>query len=186
MSKKRILTIIAIVILIAIGSVSVYFIMTGGSEEQSPEDTFTTTSETTSENIYYVLSNTDSLSSFKTLISTTSLTKTLENTEKKFIVIAPTNEAFSKLPEGYYDSLLTEAKLENAKSITKYHIAEVTSTELTDGQKLKTLEGQEVIVGVSEDQYNFTDAKGDKAVAKSTRTTSNGTLYIINAVLLPQ
>jgi uncharacterized surface protein with fasciclin (FAS1) repeats len=185
-SKKRIITIIVIIILIAIGSVSVYFIMTGGKDEQSGEDTQTTMSETTTENIYYVLSNTDSLSSFKTLINTAGLAKTLENTEKKFIVMAPTNEAFGKLPEGYYDSLLTEAKLENAKSITKYHVAEVTSTELTDGQKLKTLEGQEVIVGVSEDQFNFTDAKGDKAIARTTQNTANGTLYIINAVLLPQ
>src|SRR6202165_2817130 len=65
-----------------------------------------------------------------------------------FTVFAPTNAAFGKLPAGTVDTLV---KPENKASLTKiltYHVVpgKLEASSLTDGKKLKTVEGEELIV----------------------------------------
>src|SRR5450631_4357369 len=62
-----------------------------------------------------------------------------------FTVFAPTNAAFGKLPAGTVDTLV---KPENKATLTKiltYHVVagRLSSSSLTDGKKLKTVEGEE-------------------------------------------
>src|SRR5579872_5417460 len=61
-----------------------------------------------------------------------------------FTVFAPTNEAFAKLPAGTVDNLV---KPENKATLTKiltYHVVagRLEASDLTDGKKLKTVEGE--------------------------------------------
>lgn len=61
-----------------------------------------------------------------------------------FTVFAPTNAAFSKLPAGTVDTLV---KPENKATLTKiltYHVVpgKMEASDLTDGKKLKTVEGK--------------------------------------------
>src|SRR6202008_934717 len=79
------------------------------------------------------------------------LVETLES-PGPFTVFAPTNEAFDKLPAGTVDNLV---KPENKATLTKiltYHVVagKLDSADLTDGKKLKTVEGEELTVKKSD------------------------------------
>ena len=75
------------------------------------------------------------------------LVETLEG-KGPFTVFAPTNAAFGKLPAGTVDTLV---KPENKATLTKiltYHVVpgKLEASNLTDGKKLKTVEGEELTV----------------------------------------
>ena len=75
------------------------------------------------------------------------LVDTLEG-KGPFTVFAPTNAAFGKLPAGTVDTLV---KPENKATLTKiltYHVVpgKLEASDLTDGKKLKTVEGEELTV----------------------------------------
>ena len=75
------------------------------------------------------------------------LVGTLES-KGPFTVFAPTNTAFGKLPAGTVDKLV---KPENKASLTKiltYHVVpgKLAASDLKDGMKLKTAEGEELTV----------------------------------------
>ena len=75
------------------------------------------------------------------------LVDTLEG-KGPFTVFAPTNAAFEKLPAGTVDTLV---KPENKATLTKiltYHVVpgKLEASDLTDGKKLKTVEGEELTV----------------------------------------
>jgi uncharacterized surface protein with fasciclin (FAS1) repeats len=75
------------------------------------------------------------------------LVETLEG-KGPFTVFAPTNAAFGKLPAGTVDTLV---KPENKPALTKiltYHVVpgRLEASSLTDGKKLKTVEGEELTV----------------------------------------
>ncbi len=72
------------------------------------------------------------------------LVPTLEG-KGPFTVFAPTNAAFGKLPAGTVDNLV---KPENKATLTKiltYHVVpgKLEASDLTDGKKMKTAEGEE-------------------------------------------
>src|SRR5271154_5759325 len=75
------------------------------------------------------------------------LVDTLEG-KGPFTVFAPTNAAFGKLPDGTVDPLV---KPENKATLTKilpYHVVagKFEASYLTDGKKLKTVQGEELTV----------------------------------------
>jgi uncharacterized surface protein with fasciclin (FAS1) repeats len=115
------------------------------------------------------------------------LVDTLEGTGP-FTVFAPTNEAFKKLPAGTVDTLLKpENKAKLAKILT-YHVVpgKLEASDLTDGKKLKTVEGEDLTVKKSGDSVMIVDAKGDSATVTIPNVNqSNGVIHVINTVLLP-
>ena len=62
-----------------------------------------------------------------------------------FTVFAPTNDAFAKLPAGTVDNLLKPENKATLAKILTYHVVSgaFKSTDLKDGQKLKTVQGEE-------------------------------------------
>src|ERR1700729_535829 len=89
------------------------------------------------------------------------LVETLEG-KGPFTVFAPTNAAFGKLPAGTVDTLV---KPENKATLTKiltYHVVpgKLEASSLTDGKKLKTVEGEELTVKRSGDKIMIIDSKG--------------------------
>lgn len=197
MSKKKIIIIIVLVVLIAIASGSAWYLFNGGKNgEDAKSDTSaasTTKSNTpaSTKDIATLIDEDSQLTSFSKLLTITGVITSLKSTgtsgSMTYIALIPNNDAVKNLPKGYYDSLLTAQKQSSAIDIAKYHVAQVASDILTDGQKLKTVEGQEVIVNVSGGQYKFTDAKGTTTNAsKAGIKAANGTLFVIDSVLLPQ
>ena len=115
------------------------------------------------------------------------LVETLEG-KGPFTVFAPTNAAFGKLPAGTVDNLV---KPENKPTLTKiltYHVVpgRLDASDLTDGRKLKTAEGEELTVKHADGKIWIVDAKGDKSmVSISNVHQSNGVIHVIDTVLMP-
>jgi uncharacterized surface protein with fasciclin (FAS1) repeats len=115
------------------------------------------------------------------------LVETLEG-KGPFTVFAPTNAAFGKLPAGTVDNLV---KPENKPTLTKiltYHVVagKLDASDLTDGKKLKTVEGEELTVKKSDGKTWIIDAKGDQSMISITNVhQSNGVIHVVDTVLLP-
>ena len=115
------------------------------------------------------------------------LVDTLEG-KGPFTVFAPTNAAFGKLPAGTVDTLV---KPENKPTLTKiltYHVVagKYDASDLTDGKKLKTVEGEELSVKKDGGKIWIIDAKGDQAmVSISNVHQSNGVIHVVDTVLMP-
>lgn len=98
-----------------------------------------------------------------------------------FTIFAPTDEAFAALPEGTVEKLLDPANKEELIAILTYHVVpgKVISTDLTEGMKASTINGEDV---------NITEegAKVNRAnMVKADVDASNGVIHVIDAVLLP-
>ena len=106
-----------------------------------------------------------------------------------FTVFAPTNEAFKLLPAGTVENLV---KPENKATLTKiltYHVVPgaFKSSDLKDGQKLKTVQGEEITVKYMDGKWMLHDAKGGMAnITIPDVISSNGVTYVIDAVLMPK
>jgi len=97
-------------------------------------------------------------------------------------VFAPTNAAFDKLPKGTVEGLLKPEKVDDLKTILKYHVAPSTylATDLKDGTTLGMVNGGKVTVHVKDGKTMVNDAN----VVASIRA-SNGVIHVIDGVLLP-
>ncbi|WP_297798581.1 fasciclin domain-containing protein, partial [uncultured Eudoraea sp.] len=116
------------------------------------------------------------------------------SSEGPFTVFAPTNEAFADLLDGLdnYDSLEdfdSEADKDVLATILSYHViagAAVPSSELSDGQKLTTVQGEELTVKLDNGVF-IKDATGDDArVVIPNVPASNGIAHVVDKVLIPQ
>ncbi len=105
-----------------------------------------------------------------------------------FTVFAPTNAAFGKLPAGTVDTLV---KPENKATLTKiltYHVVagKMEAASLTDGKKLKTVEGEELTVKLKDGKVWIVDAKGGTSMVTIANVNqSNGVIHVVDTVLMP-
>jgi uncharacterized surface protein with fasciclin (FAS1) repeats len=115
------------------------------------------------------------------------LVDTLEG-KGPFTVFAPTNAAFAKLPAGTVDTLV---KPENKATLTKiltYHVVpgKLEAADLTDGKKLKTVQGEELTVKRSGDTVTLVDSKGGTSTVTIPNVNqSNGVIHVVDTVLMP-
>jgi len=115
------------------------------------------------------------------------LVETLEG-RGPFTVFAPTNTAFGKLPAGTVDGLV---KPENKATLTKiltYHVVpgKLEASSLTDGKKLKTVEGEELTVKHQDGRVWIVDAKGGTSMVTIANVNqSNGVIHVVDTVLMP-
>jgi uncharacterized surface protein with fasciclin (FAS1) repeats len=124
---------------------------------------------------------------FKTLVAAVKaagLVETLKG-EGPFTVLAPTDEAFAKLPEGTLDSLLKPENKDKLVAILKYHVipskAMAADVVQLDGKEVKTAEGSSAKVSVKDGTVSIGDAK----VIKTDIECTNGVIHVIDKVLLP-
>ena len=101
-----------------------------------------------------------------------------------FTVFAPTNEAFAKLPAGAVDGLLKPESKAKLTGVLTYHVVSgaVKAADLKDGQKIKTLQGEELTVGVKDGKVTINGAN----VTVADVVSSNGVTHVIDAVLMPK
>jgi len=123
----------------------------------------------------------EDFSTLVTAVTQADLGETLSG-EGPFTVFAPTNAAFEKLPEGTLESVLEDK--EKLKSILTFHVVpgSVMSSDLSDGMVVKTVQGQEIKISVTDEGVMVNDAKVVTADIK----TSNGVIHVIDSVLLPE
>lgn len=130
-------------------------------------------------NIIDTATNTKSLKTFVTAIETAGLMDLLNN-PGPYTILAPTDEAFAKLPANTMADWLQD--IPKLKRVLTYHFlfGDVRSDDLAEIDEAPTVEGSVVVVDHS-DQIKVNDAK----VIESDILTDNGTIHTIDAVLIP-
>ena len=100
-----------------------------------------------------------------------------------FTVFAPSDAAFAKLPAGTVQDLLKPENKQKLTAILTYHVvpAKAKSTDLSDGQMVKTVNGKDVKVTIADGEVMVGGAK----VVKADIGTSNGVIHVIDTVLMP-
>ncbi len=128
-----------------------------------------------------------SAGSFKTLVAAVQaagLVDTLKG-EGLFTVLAPTDEAFAKLPKGTVESLLKPENKARLAAILTYHVilgkAKAADVVKLDGEAVKTVQGKLVNVKVADGGVQINNAK----VIQTDIGCSNGVIHVIDTVLLP-
>jgi len=125
--------------------------------------------------------------SFKTLVAAikaAGLVDTLKG-EGPFTVLAPTDEAFAKLPEGTVESLLKPENKEKLIAVLTYHVipgkAMAADVVKLDGKSVKSVQGGTIQVTLDGSTVKVNDAK----VIKADIPASNGVIHVIDTVILP-
>lgn len=101
-----------------------------------------------------------------------------------FTIFAPTNAAFAALPAGTVEDLLKPENKEKLTSILTYHVVagNVMAAQLSDGQKVVTLNGQELTVAIKEGVVTINGA----TVVAADLAGSNGVIHVVDGVILPK
>ncbi|MGB6152931.1 MAG: fasciclin domain-containing protein [Pricia sp.] len=123
--------------------------------------------------------------SFKTLVAAVTaadLVGTLRS-EGPFTVFAPLDDAFDALPAGTVDTLIKPENKEKLTGILTYHVlaGKVMSTDLADGMKAKTVNGQEITVHLKDGKVFINEAE----VVLADVETDNGVVHAIDKVIMP-
>lgn len=123
---------------------------------------------------------------FKTLVAAVKAAGLLETLagDGPFTVLAPSDEAFKKLPKGTVESLLKPENKKKLVAILKLHVAagELTSDMAEPGAEFPTLAGEGLKVAVKDKKVSV----GGASVVKADIACSNGVIHVIDSVLLPE
>lgn len=100
-----------------------------------------------------------------------------------FTVFAPTDEAFSNLPEGTVESLLKPENKGKLVAILTYHVVpgSVMAVDVVKLESATTVNGSDITIVVSDAGVKVDSAN----VVKTDIKTSNGVIHVIDAVILP-
>jgi uncharacterized surface protein with fasciclin (FAS1) repeats len=104
--------------------------------------------------------------------------------EGPFTVLAPTDEAFAKLPAGTVDDLLKPENKEKLVAVLTYHVipGAAYAKDVVKLSSVKTVNGQDVAIKV----VDGTAFANSAEIVQTDVEASNGVIHIIDAVLLPQ
>lgn len=197
-NKTMIGVIVAVLVLVGAG-VGI-FAMSGDDETSTETQTSQSTSNETpadaeeteeaapESTIVELAVATPTLSTLVTAVTEAELVETLSGTGP-FTVFAPTNDAFAALPGGTLDTLLLPENKAKLQAVLTYHVVagKVMSSDLSDGQVIKTVQGNNLIVMIEGGKVMLEDATGAKAeVVSADIEASNGVVHVINSVVLPE
>ncbi len=196
MQNNKSMIAVIVAVLVVIGGIGFYAM--SGDDEKSTE---TTTSQTEqndtanqteqaapTSNIVELAVATPDLSTLVTAVTKAELVDTLSG-EGPFTVFAPTNAAFSNLPAGTLDTLLLPENKTKLQAVLTYHVVagKVMSSDLSNGQVVKTVQGNNLTVEIMDGKVMLVDATGAKAeVVTADVEAKNGVVHIINSVVLPE
>jgi uncharacterized surface protein with fasciclin (FAS1) repeats len=123
---------------------------------------------------------------FKTLAAALQAAGLVDTLKGKgpFTVFAPTDAAFAKLPAGTVESLLKPENKAKLTSILTFHVVpgNVKAADVVKLTSAKTVNGQSLAIDTSGGGVKVNGAK----VVKADIATSNGTIHVIDTVLLPK
>lgn len=100
-----------------------------------------------------------------------------------YTVFAPTNAAFDQVRDNKLENLMKAENKDKLTDVLTYHVVPGTyrAADLTDGQKLTTVEGKELKVKVKDGMVWVDDAQ----VTTADVISSNGVTHVIDKVLMP-
>jgi uncharacterized surface protein with fasciclin (FAS1) repeats len=134
--------------------------------------------------IWSIIQNIPDFSILESLILAADLDEELSSVPN-ITVFAPTNGAFSQLPQGTLDYLLDEANQQILIQILNYHFLPsfLVSTGMYNGQTVFTVQGEDITVTIN-GQGVFINA-AQIIVADLLAGAQNSALHVIDSVLLP-
>ena len=134
------------------------------------------------ENIVGLAVGNEDLSTLVAAVKAAGLVETLSG-KGPFTVFAPTNDAFAALPAGTVENLLKPENKDQLIAVLTYHVVsgEAYAKDLSNGQKINTVEGDDVKVKINSNGVMINDGKVVAADVKAT----NGVVHVIDQVLLP-
>ncbi len=134
------------------------------------------------DDLFAVLKKTPELSTLAKLIEVAGLSDDLK-TAPVLTLLAPTNDAFAKLPKEQTEALLKPENKAKLAGILTYHVVsgkvmaadvvKLKAAKTVNGQSLKIKAGKSVMVN-------------NATVVKTDIETSNGVIHVIDTVLLPK
>lgn len=100
-----------------------------------------------------------------------------------FTVFAPTDEAFSALPEGTVESLLLPENKEMLVNVLTYHVVpgNVSAADVQGMDEAETVSGKMINIESTADGVMVNDAH----VTSADIAASNGVIHVIDKVILP-
>lgn len=176
--KKRTLAAVLAVLALAI-------VVAGCGDDKDSSSTSTAapaaTATAPSGDIVAVAQGTPDLSTLVAAVTAAGLGSTLQG-EGPFTVFAPTNAAFADI-QSTVDTLLKPANKKDLTNVLTYHVVPGTykAADLKDGQELTTVQGDTLKVTVDGDTVKVNDA----TVTQADVAASNGTVHVIDKVLVP-
>jgi transforming growth factor-beta-induced protein len=123
--------------------------------------------------------------SFKTLVAAVQAAGLVDalKGDGPFTVLAPTDEAFAKLPAGTVESLLKPENKDKLVAVLTYHVipAKAYAKDVVKLSSAVTLNGQAVQIQSSSEGVKIDNAN----VIKTDIACSNGVIHVIDSVILP-
>ena len=123
--------------------------------------------------------------SFKTLVAAVQAADLVDTLKGKgpFTVLAPTDEAFAKLPEGTIPELLKPENKAKLAAILTYHVVagKVMAADVVKLKKANTVQGSAVKIRVKNGKVRLNKAN----VVKTDIGCKNGVIHVIDTVILP-
>ncbi|MFP3423595.1 fasciclin domain-containing protein [Pseudoalteromonas sp. SIMBA_162] len=123
--------------------------------------------------------------SFTTLVAAVKAAGLVDTLKGKgpFTIFAPTDAAFSKLPDGTVEMLLKPENKEKLTAVLTYHVVagKIMAKEVAKLNSAKTLQGQSVMI-----KTNMGVMVNDANVMMPDVKASNGVIHVIDTVLLPK
>ena len=134
------------------------------------------------QNIVTLASGTDDLSTLVAAVKAAGLVETLQG-EGPFTVFAPTNAAFAALPAGTVENLLKPENKDQLIAVLTYHVVpgKVYSKDLSNGQMVGTVEGNDVTISLSKKGAKVNQA----GIVLADIAATNGVVHVIDQVILP-
>lgn len=189
-SHTKKIVVLTIIIIILLGGISLFIVTI--SKYNSPVQTETTVKanqdKVPNETVSAIITGNNDLSKFEKYLKNTSQLNMLESTDP-YTVLAFSNQGYDKADKAVKDILNTESKATAQKDIMGYHIinGNIKPDAMTEGQKLKTTNGSEVVIKVEDKDIYVVDMKGNKhIITKAGIPAKNGSIYIVDGILLPQ
>ena len=126
---------------------------------------------------------------FKTLAAALGAADLVDTLKGKgpFTVLAPSDEAFAKLPKGTVEDLLKPENKAKLKAILLAHVVpgSAMAADVVKLKEAKTAGGTVIKITVDGDVVKVGTAKGMSKVVKTDIKTDNGVIHVIDGVILP-
>jgi uncharacterized surface protein with fasciclin (FAS1) repeats len=161
---------------------SILIVGCGDSAEEPPASSDSETVLADSTTIASVLRTDDRFTTLVTAIDSAGLDSTLAS-GGPYTLLAPTNDAFDKLPEGTLPDLLDRENRERLRTILRHHLIpqKIRSEDASDRTTVTTLEGTPLPVSADDQTVRI----GGATVLDADIVTGNGVIHVVDAVLRP-
>ncbi|XP_060096406.1 transforming growth factor-beta-induced protein ig-h3 [Heteronotia binoei] len=136
---------------------------------------------TTTNSILQIIEIEENLETLRAAVAAAGLNNLLDS-EGQFTLLAPTNEAFEKIPQETLNRILGDP--EALKDLLSHHILKsaMCAEAIIAGLSMETLEGNMLEVGCSGDELTL---NGRPIIANKDVIATNGVIHFVNELLIP-